>query len=100
MAVYIHKMRELLVDIHACKHVDIIIFVKNWIFNSQVDVCFLVDCTGSMGGHITSVKSNIQQLREKLIAEYSKCDLVFAFVRYTDYDVPQRTRTSYLNFTK
>ena len=67
---------------------------------SQVDVCFLVDCTGSMRRSIEAVKNNIQQLRERLVAEYTKCDLVFAFARYTDYDQPSDTRTTYLNFTK
>ena len=65
-----------------------------------MDVCFLVDCTGSMGSSIEAVKNNIQQLRERLVAEYTKCNLFFAFVRYTDYDQPSGTRTTYLNFTK
>ena len=67
---------------------------------SQVDVCFLVDCTGSMGNAIEAVKNNIKELRDKLVAEYNKCDLMFAFVRYTDYDQPAYSRTSYLNFSK
>lgn len=53
-----------------------------------------------MGSSIEAVKNNIQQLRDRLVAEYKECDLVFAFVRYTDYDQPQATRTTYLPFTK
>lgn len=68
--------------------------------NSQVDVCFLVNCTGSMQPSIETVKDNIQDLHEKMVAEYKKCDVLFAFVRYTDFDQPTATRTTYLNFTQ
>ncbi len=66
----------------------------------QVDLCFLVDCTGSMGGSIEAVKNNIKQLRDGLDAQYKGCDLRFAFVRYTDYDQPASTRTTWIDFTK
>ena len=59
-----------------------------------------MDCTGSMGQHIEAVKNNVQQLRDRLVKEYKKCDLVFSFVRYTDYDQPANSRTTYLPFTK
>ena len=65
----------------------------------QADVCFLVDCTGSMGPHITAVKNNIQKLGDALQEEYKNCDLVFSFVRYTDFDL-EENRTSYLPFTR
>ena len=59
----------------------------------------------SMNRHIKAVKDNIQQLRDKLEEEYKKCDVVFSFVRYTDYSGsddrrPVSTRTSYLQFTR
>ena len=63
-------------------------------------MCFLVDCTGSMGGHIESVKNNVQSLRDHLATEYKGCDLRFAFVRYTDYDQPECSRTTWLDFTR
>ncbi len=59
-----------------------------------------MDCTGSMGGHIEAVKSNITQLRDRLVKEYKGGDLLFSFVRYTDYDVAARSRTTYLPFTR
>ncbi len=59
----------------------------------------MVDCTGSMRAHIEAVKNSVQQLRDQLIHEYKGCDLRFSFVRYTDYDQPESTRTTWLNFT-
>ena len=66
----------------------------------QVDLCFMVDCTGSMGSWIEGVKNNVKLLRDKLAAQFLSCDLRFAFVRYTDYDLPECTRTTKLDFTK
>ena len=60
----------------------------------------MVDCTGSMGSWIESVKNNVKELRDRLETQYKGCDLKFAFVRYTDYDQPESTRTTWLNFTK
>ena len=53
-----------------------------------------------MGGHIEAVKSNVQNLRDHLANEYKGCDLRFAFVRYTDYDVAENTRTTWVDFTR
>ena len=69
-------------------------------FLLKVDVCFLVDCTGSMRKHINAVKNNVQSLRDHLANEYKGCDLRFSFVRYTDYDQPESTRTTYIDFTR
>ena len=52
-----------------------------------------------MQGWIEAVKNNVKEMRDKLVAEYRGCDLRFAFVRYTDYDQPQSTRTTWLDFT-
>ena len=60
----------------------------------------MVDCTESMNPWIQAFKGNILQLRDKLEVEYQGCDLQFAFVRYTDYDQPASTRTTWINFTK
>lgn len=59
----------------------------------------MVDCTGSMSGHIEAVKGSVQDLRDQLVEQYRGCDLQFSFVRYTDYDQPEGTRTTWLNFT-
>jgi len=53
-----------------------------------------------MSSWIQTVKDNIMQLRDKLEEEYQGCDLQFAFVRYTDYDQPASSRTTWINFTK
>ena len=66
-------------------------------------MCFLVDCTGSMGSHIEAVKENIKQLRDRLEKEFKGSDVQFSFVRYTDYDVSKYNlydRTSALQFTR
>lgn len=65
----------------------------------QVDLCFLVDCTGSMGSYIEAVKNNVKQLRDDLVKQYKGCDIRFAFVRYTDYDQPESSRTTFIDFT-
>ena len=66
----------------------------------QVDVCFLVDCTGSMSAHIEAVKKSITDLHTSLVLEYKECRLLFSFVRYTDYDQPEYSRTTVLDFTR
>ena len=64
-------------------------------------MCFLVDCTGSMHHHIDAVKKNIKELRSTLAEEYKSSDVVFSFVRYTDYDITDESkRTTYLQFTE
>ena len=63
-------------------------------------MCFMVDCTGSMAKHIEAVKNSVKELREQLAKEYKGCDLRFSFVRYTDYDQSEDTRTTWLHFTR
>ena len=62
-------------------------------------MCFMVDCTGSMEKHIEAVKDSVKELHDQLVKEYEGCDLRFSFVRYTDYDQPEETRTTFLDFT-
>ena len=52
-----------------------------------------------MSSYIEAVKNNVKQLRDDLVAQYKGCDIRFAFVRYTDYDQPESTRTTYIDFT-
>ena len=66
----------------------------------QVDICFMMDCTGSMGSWIESVKQNVTSVRDRLESQYKGCDLRVSFVRYTDYDQPESSRTTRLDFTK
>ena len=60
----------------------------------------MMDCTGSMANWIESVKQNVKNIRDSLEKTYKGCDMQFAFVRYTDYDQPQHSRTTWINFTK
>lgn len=53
-----------------------------------------------MASWIEAVKNNVRQLRDNLDSDYKGCDLRFAFVRYTDYDQPAHTRTTWIEFTK
>ena len=53
-----------------------------------------------MGSWIASVKQNVKNIRDSLEKTYKGCDMQFAFVRYTDYDQPQDSRTTWINFTK
>ncbi len=54
--------------------------------NSQaVDICFLIDCTGSMDKYIDEVKTVINRGLEKLRKVFENIDLRFSFVGYRDY---------------
>ena len=48
--------------------------------------------------HIEAVKNNVKELRDDLVKQYKGCDIRFAFVRYTDYDV-KSGRTTFIDFT-
>jgi hypothetical protein len=63
----------------------------------EVDVCFLVDCTGSMRNYIEAIKKNVKQVTIELEKKFGKSDIRFAFVRYTDYDVTNAT--TFVDFT-
>lgn len=65
----------------------------------QVYLCFLVDCTGSMSPWINEVKRNVKNWSKRLSDDYADTELHVAFVRYTDYDQPEDTRTTYIDFT-
>jgi len=52
---------------------------------SAVDLCFLMDCTGSMRKYINAMKTQIRQLAETIVQLYSTKPY-FAFVGYRDID--------------
>ena len=56
---------------------------------NQVDLCFVVDTTGSMGGFIQAAKTQLLATMERLTAE-SKVDLQVGLVEYRDHP-PQDT---------
>lgn len=53
----------------------------------RVKLCFLLDCTGSMGQWIQAAKDQIETILETTQREYANADLKFqvAFVGYRDY---------------
>ena len=61
--------------------------------NKNVDVVFLLDCTGSMAGYINEVKNQIKQI-VKQISEMYENNVRVAFVGYRDHcDGPMRIET-------
>ena len=69
-------------------------------FVCQVDLCFLIDCTGSMSPSISHVKETINTWTAEVAARYPEGDFRCAFVGYTDYDQPEDVRTKLLDFTE
>ena len=69
-------------------------------FVCQVDLCFLIDCTGSMSSYISHVKETINTWTAEVAARYPEGDFRCAFVGYTDYDQPEDVRTKLLDFTE
>ena len=63
-----------------------------------VDLCFLVDCTGSMSSYIQGVKEKIQNIVEKSKRMLPDLDFSVAFVGYRDH-CDGDNRTVVLNFT-
>ena len=53
-----------------------------------------------MGSHIDAVKNCVKKVRDDLVQQFQGCDIRFAFVRYTDYDQPEYSRTTHIDFTK
>ncbi len=52
-----------------------------------VDVCFLVDCTGSMDQYIDEIKTIIKRGLEKLTKIFKDIQLRFSFIGYRDYEI-------------
>ena len=53
-----------------------------------------------MGSHIDAVKNCVKKVRDDLVQQFQGCHIRFAFVRYTDYDVAESSRTTHIDFTK
>ncbi|CAF0819965.1 unnamed protein product [Brachionus calyciflorus] len=57
----------------------------------KVDICFLVDCTGSMSPYIQNVKDIINKMVQKLTEKFKHFQIRFSFVGYRDfYNGPDR----------
>eukprot|EP00117_Sycon_ciliatum_P020161 scpid34954/ scgid18041/ Alpha-protein kinase vwkA; von Willebrand factor A alpha-kinase len=65
----------------------------------SVDVCFMVDSTGSMQSWIDGVKKNIHALYDRIQKVYKKsCHMRAAFIAYTDFDVAESERVKVFEF--
>ena len=53
-----------------------------------------------MGSHIEAVKNCVKKVRDDLVQQFQGYEIRFAFVRYTDYDQPEYSRTTHIDFTK
>ena len=61
--------------------------------NKNVDVVFLLDCTGSMAGYIEEAKNQIKKIAQDISAVYEN-NVYVAFVGYRDHcDGPKRIET-------
>jgi hypothetical protein len=64
---------------------------------SEADVCFVMDCTGSMAPYINEVKNSINNLTKTIMALF-KTTSRLAFVGYRDIDYKENNLVQ-LNFT-
>ena len=53
--------------------------------NSNVDVAFMMDATGSMGSYIEAVKNGINSIVSKIHKKFKNAKVRVAFVAYRDY---------------
>ena len=51
----------------------------------KVDICFMLDCTGSMGPYINEAKSVIHKIIDNLKIKFQNFELRVAFVGYRDH---------------
>ncbi len=56
----------------------------------QLDLCFIMDCTGSMGSYIRSAQDNIQSIIQQIIIG-EKSDVRFGLVEYRDHPPQERS---------
>jgi hypothetical protein len=60
----------------------------------EVELCFMLDGTGSMGGHINAVKAEFRRTLQRLKKRFPHLRLRVAFVAYRDHcDGANRTQT-------
>lgn len=52
--------------------------------NPELDLCFLCDCTASMGEYISAAQDNIRQIVDR-VASSEKADVRFALICYRDH---------------
>ena len=58
--------------------------------DSTVDLCFMLDCTGSMGKWMTAAKQHLKDILSGLCEETGVGEFRVAFVGYRDFNDPDR----------
>lgn len=53
--------------------------------DNSVDLCFVLDCTGSMGGYMNTVKTDISKTVRKVADEVPDVEINYGFVCYRDW---------------
>ena len=56
----------------------------------ELDLVFLMDCTGSMGSYIKKGKESIMNIVQK-VQESEKCDVRFSYIAYRDHPPQDKT---------
>ena len=62
------------------------------LYAQEVDLCILIDITGTMENALTNVKTQIKQLLEDLEAEFPSLNLRVAISAYRDHGDPDGER--------
>ena len=58
-------------------------------FIPNLDVCFLLDCTGSMQSYIDRAKNKIKDIIEEVKQQYPESEIHVGIVGYRDFDNPK-----------
>ena len=58
-------------------------------FIPNLDVCFMLDCTGSMQSYIDRAKNKIKDIIEEVKEQYPSSEIHVGIVGYRDFDNPQ-----------
>ncbi|KAI9012392.1 hypothetical protein DFJ74DRAFT_683737 [Hyaloraphidium curvatum] len=61
----------------------------------SVDICFVIDCTGSMQHWIDRVKETVTEILDRIRALYPDTQLRTAFVGYRDFEPKDADQSSY-----
>jgi len=61
----------------------------------KVDICFMLDCTGSMGSYINEAKTVIHRIIDNLKSKFQNFELRAAFVGYRDHCDGDKRITSF-----
>lgn len=72
--------------------------VANLAHHPSLDICFLLDATGSMGPMIQAVKNQIRTMVRDIERAHPSCQVRLAVVAYRDYEDDPRTES--LPFTR